>query len=399
MIIKDFQIHSVGSWMTEEATMVCNSCTARVFFSVPQKFENIICCTNADAFLVAFIPIAAYINENIIIEGRPVSKQLKTNIETILLPAFRQMGCGSKSIMIMSETTDESTRGTKGASGISLGIDCFYSLLSENENAIQYVISLIDSPNWEETDNRLCSDLFVKKRQKIADELDKTYIPIVSNVKSFYQELAHLHFEQVHTFCHLSCSMILLDGIHDYYYSTGYSNQENKLDFSDTSHYDYLISEVINYPSFTMHTSGAEKTRFQKTSFIADNQLVRKNLEVCYYSKKRTQEKYINCTKCNKCIRTASTLEVLGELDGFSVVFDTKLYQKQRSKHWGHIRYSAYIIKDIFAKEILQEAKARSFHLPADSWLFFFKEGIENQVRKIKRKLFHGSKHEFTGAN
>ncbi len=397
MIIKDFQIHSAGSWTTEEAMIVCNSYTGRVFFSIPQEFENIICCTNADAFLVAFVPIAAYLNENIIIEGRPVSERLKTNIETILLPAFRQMGCGSKSIMIISETTDEPARGTKGASGISLGIDCFYSLLSEN--AIQYVISLIDSPKWEETDNRLCSDLFVKKRQKVADELEKTYIPIVSNVKSFYLELAHLHFEQVHTFCHLSCPMILSNGIHDYYYSTGYSNRENRLDFSDTSHYDYLISEVINYPGFRMHTSGAEKTRFQKTSFIADNQLVKKHLEVCYFSKKRTQEKYINCTKCDKCIRTASTLEVLGELDKYSTVFDTKLYQKQRSKHWGHIRYSACIIKDVFAKEILQEAKVRSFHLSADSWFFFFKEGIENQLRKIKRKLFHGSKHEFTGKN
>ena len=397
MIIKDFQIHSAGGWTTEEATIACNSYTGRVFFSVPQEYENIICRTNADAFLVAFIPIAAYINEDIIIEGRPVSERLKTNIETILLPAFRQMGCGGKSIMIKSETTDESTRGTKGASGISLGIDCFYSLLSEK--GIQYVISLIDSPKWEMADNRLCSDLFVKKRHKIAGELDKTYIPIASNVKSFYQELAHLHFEQVHTFCHLACPMILLDGIHDYYYSTGYSNQENRLDFSDTSHYDYLISEVINYPSFRMHTSGAEKTRFQKTSFIADNQLAKKYLEVCYFSKKRMQEKYINCTKCNKCIRTACTLEVLGELDKFSIAFDTELYQKQRSKHWGHIRYSAYIIKDVFAKEILQEAKVRSFHLPADSWLFFFREGIENQIRKIKRKLYHGSRHEFTGTN
>ena len=384
MIIQDFQVHEKNGWSIEEATLICGSSVSKVYYSVPQQFDRMICRLNADAFLVAFLPIAAYLNEDIKIIDRPTSKKLKQNIETLLLPAFRQMNCADRTIKIDSETTEQVTEGNKGATGISLGVDCFYTLLCEDGNKINYVLSLIDKQQWTTIDNRLLADEYSQKREMVASKLGKTYIPIVSNIASFYKELANLAFEQVHTFCHLSCSMFLMNGIHEYY-STGYSEKENSLDFSDTSHYDYLISSVIDYPCFKMYTSGEKRTRLQKTAFIADNELVMKYLDVCYHNREVNNKKIINCTMCRKCIRTASTLEVLRKLDRYHSVFDIDLYNKERVKNWGHIRYAAIIMRDVFAIEILQEAKSKSIRIPIGAWRFFFARGIGNQIKKLKK--------------
>ena len=61
MIIKDFKIHTVYNWTVEEATVVYGATVSSVFYSVPRQFDSMICRTNADAFFIAFAPVAAYI--------------------------------------------------------------------------------------------------------------------------------------------------------------------------------------------------------------------------------------------------------------------------------------------------------------------------------------------------
>jgi hypothetical protein len=60
---------------------------------------------------------------------------------------------------------------------------------------------------------------------------------------------------------------------------------------------------------------GAEADRVKKTELIAGSQLAQRHLRVCF-----SQFKSMNCGRCEKCLRTMTTLRLLGDLDAFHTV-------------------------------------------------------------------------------
>ena len=392
MRISQFNNHVNGNWSIVEAAVENKVFQGNLFYAVPKEFDSMICRSNADAFFIAFIQLAAFLNEDMIIEERPVSEKLKENVEKKLLPAFAKMHCGNTQIRVCADTTSVTAGGKSGATGISLGVDCFYTLLSETPEKISYCLSITDCPDQESLpDDILQRDPNFENRREVSSKLGKKMIPILTNVRSFSWNMARLAFEQVHTFAHLSAALVLMNGIREYYYSTGYSDDIGKLDFADSSHYDCLISDVIDYPSFKMYTSGGESTRLQKTERIAKNKIVQRYLDVCFHNPAiQNNTDFVNCTKCSKCLRTAISLEMLGELDNYAAVFDLELYRKNRAKNWGEMCYRSLIMKDDFSVDILHKAKEMNYDIPIFSWLFFVREGIGNQIKKIKRMFSTG---------
>lgn len=59
--------------------------------------------------------------------------------------------------------------------------------------------------------------------------------------------------------------------------------------------------------------------RLQKTTIIASNPIVRKYLRVCW----RNETNMMNCSKCEKCVRTMIHLSSSGSLEHFSNIFAT----------------------------------------------------------------------------
>lgn len=393
MRIRQFDDYVLGNWSIIKALVENNSFQGDIFYAVPKNFENMVCRTNVDAFLIAVVQIAAFLNEDIFIEDRPISEMLKNNLEHKLLPAFLKMKCGNSQIRIFTSTTTETAGGKSGATGISLGVDCFYTVLTEPADCFSYCLSITDCDNPDKLPDDIAQiDENFKTRQRVVQKLGKQLIPVLTNVRSLSWKMAHLAFEQVHTFAHLSAPMVLMNGIRTYYYSTGYPDSSRRLDFADTSHYDYLISEVLDYPSFKMYTSGGDKTRIEKTEIIAFDPIVMESLDVCFHNSKFSCNcEFVNCTRCSKCLRTASALELLGVLDKYSAVFDIDLYYRNRARNWGDMRYRALIMKDIFSQEVLCLANKCSYKIPCLSWLFFLGEGISNQIKKIKRVFCKGN--------
>lgn len=91
--------------------------------------------------------------------------------------------------------------------------------------------------------------------------------------------------------------------------------------------------------------SEGDKTRVEKTDFISTNIFVKKHLYVCwkeifknewpqYWNDiKDSALKNRNCTKCDKCMRTCLTLDLLGHLDDYNELFDLPQYYKARNSY------------------------------------------------------------------
>ena len=107
----------------------------------------------------------------------------------------------------------------------------------------------------------------------------------------------------------------------------------------------------LSTESIELYSDGYEKTRFEKTHFLTEIPETKEWLSVCW----RDIE---NCSECPKCVRTLSTLELLGKLEDYQCIFDLEKFTDNHDWHWAKIiRLSK---NDYFYNEIYQEALKRN---------------------------------------
>lgn len=389
MKINNFKLIKENDWIKVQADILWREKNFETaYFAIPAEFIDEIDISCADNFLIALMLLAIKNNEDIYVEGAGVSKSLVKNLYNILFPALYKMGCGTGNTKIYADfvENDDQARGSDGATGISMGVDSFYSILKyKNYDCspvktvlyIQqlYTNSLVFDDNIQQIFNI---------RKQVADKLNIKFIPVLTNMRFILDK--EFVFTQYHAFCHLSAALTL-KSISCYYYATGFSKKEMKLCFDDTAYYDDIISSALSHKNFMMKMSGEEVTRYQKTELISNNIVVQEYLDVCLKNEEFSNRKYLNCSLCHKCVRTLATLEVLERLSDFKNVFDIELYNKNRRNVWGEMAYRKIVMKDVFAKEILANAKKANLKLPMSRWFKFFCIGIHNQFEKIKGKF------------
>jgi len=77
------------------------------------------------------------------------------------------------------------------------------------------------------------------------------------------------------------------------------------------------------------------------------------------------------------------TLEMLGKLDRYGSAFDLGIWQKNRIRFIGHALFS----RDIYLKEIVKNARARSWRFPVRAWPYAAVSPIVSIVRRTLRGL------------
>lgn len=333
--------------------------------------------------MIGLLPIAKKNNEDIQFEGLPVSQTLVNDLYDHLIPAFNQMGLGENRIIKIAPVDDQGAlkKKRKTATGISLGVDSFYSIKKMKESVSNPVLLTFIYSQGIDGTAKSCSSLEFAQKESCAAQMNLELIPVVSNIRSILEK--EFAFEQIHTFCHLSYVMFLSNGIDKYLYASGYSDKDSKLSLKDSSYYDGIIARTIQYPGFSMVLSGADVRRTEKTDYIKNDHIVQHSLSVCLTPS--YDNKSVNCSHCGKCIRTMTTLDLLGALDMFSEQFDVVFYKRNKAKCWGDVLYRKTIMHDPLANEIIQEVTRRNFKLPIAMYYYFVKQGVINQMRKFRR--------------
>ena len=170
---------------------------------------------------------------------------------------------------------------------------------------------------------------------QFAQEIGLKIIKVDTNLS----EILRMKFVSTHTIRNLSCVLHLQKLFQYYYYSSALRFDNFLITRQAMARYDLLVLECISTESVKFYSTLSDKTREERTAIISSYDKSFHYLDVCV-NPKSAQEK-VNCSVCDKCLRTQLTLDVIGELKNFDQVFDLDLYYKHKDKYIGRILFDS----------------------------------------------------------
>lgn len=95
------------------------------------------------------------------------------------------------------------------------------------------------------------------------------------------------------------------------------------------------------------------------------------------------RQHFQNCTRCDKCLRTITTIDILGEKDKYDRSFDLEFYDKIKNRYIGKV--IANRRHDTFYKEIFLLMKSRNYSIPMVSyvWSVLYRVPFTNLLKNI----------------
>lgn len=78
----------------------------------------------------------------------------------------------------------------------------------------------------------------------------------------------------------------------------------------------------------------------------------------------------MNCTRCDKCLRTILTLDILGKKEKYHNIFDLKYYDKSKDLYVGKV--IAYKRRETYYQEIYQLMKETDFPITLKARIYTF---------------------------
>lgn len=371
------------------SVITINGLKKNLFFETSLKNEKFLCDERSDSFLIALLITAMTDGVDIKVE-QPVSSRLLYGIKTILMPALIIMNSNLKAVNIDCVTTSEKCNIFPGvATGLSGGVDSFYSILKHLEDDIPsserltHLLSFNSGSFGYTYETSLpVYESHLRKIKKIGEQLGLEIVSVSSNIKEFM----NLAFEQVSSFCHMATALSIQKLLKYYYYASGTAYSEFGLNYLDVSLYDLLNDRALSTESTEVITHGSLAKRIEKVEYISNYSIVQKNLNVCLepiINPKNGQ--IINCSHCDKCIRTMTAIDIVSELDKFSDVFDVKLYNENIGNYWGRMIYKRLRMKDEFVIENMKYSKTVHYKIPYRSYLYMIATGVNYQIDKVTK--------------
>nr|WP_298332113.1 hypothetical protein [uncultured Christiangramia sp.] len=309
-----------------------------LWYEFPQKFESYISEKLADSFLIGILPLALKEGHDITV-STAISLKLFYTVRKYLVPALCLANPEFKNIKITTEKTSglDLNEGKKAGMGLSCGIDSFATFYSHLDEIAPFKIeyfTFVNAGSLGDHGGQHTRELFyskLKQVRKFADSVNVEVIPIDSNIS----ELLQMNFQSTHTFRNLSCILNLQKLFKIYYYASPHRFDQFSLNKTDSGDYDLLNTQFLSTNSLTFFSSVANLNRIERTELISHFSSTYNHLDVCTNS--RNSGGFVNCTRCDKCLRTALTLDILGKLELYKHVFNLKIYKQEKTKYIGKI--------------------------------------------------------------
>jgi len=365
MRIKEIERRPKNHEMAYHAKIESKSGNYLVWFSVEKQYDDYVCKDKHDAFLLSLLPIAMKNGEDIYVEER-ISEKLYYNLSRFGIKVLSESRRDLRPISIYpDELVGQASNNTAAAVGAAFsgGVDSFCTLLDNFNNDVpqDYKITHFFMSNTgavgQGSIEKSLKGFYLEKEfvKRLSDQLPVKLVTVNSNIV----EISPFTHINVHTSMNLSAVLFLQNLFKKFYYSPGVSFTDVCIKPAQESTY----SEAVMIPLYSTETLdfisyGAQYKRTEKTARIADNDLARKYLYVCFDHFRRAGQ---NCSKCEKCRRTMATLDALGQLEHFSDRFDINQFKKGRAFYLFNIMRNR---GDPLNRDILDLMVQRQYRLP-----------------------------------
>ncbi|WP_303317381.1 hypothetical protein Q4Q34_01110 [Flavivirga abyssicola] len=348
-----------------------------LWYKIPLEYKDYLVVENLDAALIGLLILAMKKKENIYLKGK-VSSKLYYGLSNYLIRAIDLAYPEYESIEIIPDSLSEVVFNNENitSTGVSCGIDSFATIAMhhglESSYAIKY-LTYFNAGSHGVYGGEIANNIYNKRLLKVKDYARKVNLPLVL-IESNIMEVIDVNFQSLHTLIHLSCVLSIQKLIRTYYYASSFRFDYYNI-YGINSSWDILILKLLETESTNFYSSASQYTRFERTKIVADYEPSYHFLDVCTDAQ---NSKKINCSKCEKCVRTQLTLELLGKLEAYDSVFEFDVYKKYRD------RFISELLTD---KNMNQTNKDLYRELRINKQINF-RHHVLNIVSSIKRKLY-----------
>ena len=367
----------------------------KMFFEVDECYKDYLCTEVGDAFLVGLLNYAFATGQDIESEA-PISERLLYQIKTYFLPVMPEARPKTyKPISIEADAYKGKieTRGCVGTSA-SGGVDSFYSICKHvNNTYTKYNLTHLLIANQfniynDEKEVREQFKRLVEDTKKIPANYNLELVTIYTN----HHEFLFDGFVQEYSLriCSYVLALQKLFGV--YYVSSGVPIKLFEFANHDSDGFDVFNLSVISNDQVTFYSSGGEVARTEKIKYIADDKFVQKSLKVCNDNEQE------NCGKCEKCMRTMLSLDIVGKLEAFDQSFPIEKFRQNKNSYLSLIEGN-YIESSI---DLLDSIKRYGYRVPISSVLmgricYRFAHNIKEMLKKWNwlREIYFNLKIDF----
>ena len=319
MIIKDLKIDkNITTFLIDDK---------QIFLKYDIKYEKYV-SPNYDGALILALPIAMKNKENLIIKGK-VSYKLFHNIKHYLMKIINIMNPGCKPINIQVDDFSYSKEYNNigVACGLSCGVDslcCLQDYYFDMENT---PYKLTHVTNFDAGGSGTSKTVFNKRASNIELYCQETTLDILKVETNFCTFLTGRHISY-HVFRNLSVPLFFQKLFCKYYYSSAYPYGQCRIAKSEEiAKGDIAIIHLLSTENMEFISHGCQYTRDEKVLKISENPLSHKYLDVCTNGDfVKNSRKMLNCSKCEKCLRTITSLNHNKKLHLYGNVFNIEKY-------------------------------------------------------------------------
>jgi hypothetical protein len=217
----------------------------------------------------------------------------------------------------------------------------------------------------------------LKNASKSAQKIGLDLISVDSNVHHF----EHYPYINFHEFANASVGHLLSGRVGKYLYSSAYDYR--RCLFESPRNIGYIDTSVLPFMStcnMRIYPVGGEYTRLEKTQNIAKLDDAKALLNVCLHGA-------MNCSRCDKCVRTQLMLDLVGALEDFSACFDVKRFRSFRNYYFSEVIADP---DDAFKQEILNYIHDNAIRLDGLVRLKgLLKRYLRGAIRNVSSRLAH----------
>ena len=311
-----------------------------LWFDVPSEYERYLCSERSNAFVTGLFWYAMVTGQDISFEA-PMSERLYRGYTGILMPRLEKAGFSP--VKLIGPVTSEPVWCEGGVvAGMSGGVDSFYTLHRYGKDDApdglklthlsHYTCSNLFKPDDVRTksveqafaDEEEIENIIVERVKKIASEKGMPIIVTNTNLDRDFYRGGYVYMAM---YRYLACTLVL-EHLYRAYISSSSGHNDKVYEptlFGPTQHYETLLVDSLQTETFRYVSSDHGK-RTEKLRALADDEVFRKNVTVCFDTKKDGG----NCGVCYGCMKTMMPLDMLGKLDGFGESFDLGSYYRER---------------------------------------------------------------------
>ena len=356
-----------------------------LWYRFSNKFEKFLVTENLDASLVGLLFLGLKTGNDIKLNG-PVSARLLYTINHYLIKALCLANPDLKEMTVFADSInhEDLSIGNTAGTGFSCGVDSFATYFSHNGEHPPFRIDYLTFFNvgsHGDFGGEKARQIYQKRLGSVYEFAKKEGKEVLS-IDSNLSEILRLNFQKTNTYRSISCILNLQKLFKNYYYASSFPLEQFTLSSVDTSYYDLLNLSMLSSESTNFFSSDIFWTRIDKTSFISGFPQTYDFLDVCTNLRDGFDSK--NCSSCDKCMRTALTLELLDKLYLYKNVFDLKKFQNNKKRYIGKLLGTKN--ESIFNKDLLQLLKKKK-RISLIHYGYYSNYRYSNLKKRIKKAI------------